>query len=95
MSLLGAFRSMETVHVAACGHLLDTLGMPETEYQAFLRYKEMKGMGQVVTWSVRDETLHTISASRLFHAFIEENAELRTDTCRLPAPPQSTMRTRP
>ena len=33
----------------------------------------MKGMGQIVTWSVRDETLHTESAIRLFRTFVEEN----------------------
>ena len=102
---------METIHVAAYSHLLDTIGMPEVEYQAFLQIKEMrdkydymqqfntnskediaktlaifgafteglqlfatfaillnfprfnkmKGMGQIVTWSARDESLHTES----------------------------------
>ena len=33
---------METVHVAAYSHLLDTIGMPESEYSAFMKYKEMK-----------------------------------------------------
>jgi ribonucleoside-diphosphate reductase beta chain len=127
--MLAAFSSMETVHIAAYSHLLDTIGMPETEYQAFLKYRamkdkydymqqwgvgsrediartlavfgafteglqlfasfamllnfprfnKMKGMGQIVTWSVRDETLHTNSAIRLFHTFIEENPDLWTD----------------
>ena len=127
--MLAAFSNMETVHVAAYSHLLDTIGMPETEYEAFLKYQEMKdkydymqgfnvnskediaktlavfgafteglqlfasfailmnfprfnkmkGMGQIVTWSVRDETLHTLSAIRLFRTFIEENKELWND----------------
>ncbi|MEC8371930.1 MAG: ribonucleotide-diphosphate reductase subunit beta, partial [Pseudomonadota bacterium] len=34
--MLSAFSNMETVHIAAYSHLLDTLGMPEVEYQAFL-----------------------------------------------------------
>ncbi|UCH75838.1 MAG: ribonucleotide-diphosphate reductase subunit beta [Rhodospirillales bacterium] len=130
--MLAAFSNMETVHIAAYSHLLDTIGMPETEYQAFLKYKamkdkydfmqqwgvdspediartlavfggfteglqlfasfamllnfprfnKMKGMGQIVTWSVRDETLHTNSAVRLFHAFIEENPAVWTDELR-------------
>ena len=33
----------------------------------------MKGMGQIVTWSVRDETLHCNSMIRLFKEFIHEN----------------------
>ena len=124
--MLTAFSNMETVHIAAYSHLLDTIGMPETEYSAFLKYKEMKdkydymqefnvdskkdialtmavfgaftegvqlfasfamlmnfprfnkmkGMGQIVTWSVRDETLHTLSIIKLFRAFIEENPEI-------------------
>ena len=127
--MLSAFSSMETVHIAAYSHLLDTLGIPEAEYSAFLRYKEMKdkydymqgfnvdskadiakplavfgafteglqlfasfamllnfprfnkmkGMGQIVSWSVRDETLHTNSIIKLFRTFISENPEVWTD----------------
>ncbi len=40
--MLSAFSNMETIHIAAYSHLLDTIGMPEAEYQAFLKYKEMK-----------------------------------------------------
>lgn len=39
---LTAFANSETIHVAAYSHLLDTIGMPETEYLAFLEYAEMK-----------------------------------------------------
>jgi ribonucleoside-diphosphate reductase beta chain len=113
---------METIHIAAYSHLLDTIGMPESEYSMFLEYQEMrdkhdymqrfgvdndediartlamfggftegmqlfasfamlmnfprfnkmKGMGQIVTWSVRDETLHCEGIIRLFHAFVAE-----------------------
>jgi ribonucleoside-diphosphate reductase beta chain len=34
--MLAAFSNMETVHIAAYAHLLDTIGMPETEFSAFL-----------------------------------------------------------
>ncbi|MDT9115767.1 ribonucleotide-diphosphate reductase subunit beta, partial [Escherichia coli] len=34
--MLTAFSNMETVHIAAYSHLLDTIGMPESEYGAFL-----------------------------------------------------------
>ncbi len=130
--MLAAFSNMETVHIAAYSYLLDTIGMPETEYQAFLKYKEMKdkydymhqfntdskqdiaitlavfgafteglqlfssfaillnfqrfnkmkGMGQIVTWSVRDETLHTNSIIRLFKTFIQENPEVWNEEMR-------------
>jgi len=130
--MLTAFSAMETIHIAAYSHLLDTIGMPETEYSAFLTYKEMKdkydymqgfnvnnptevartlavfgafteglqlfasfailmnfprfgkmkGMGQIVTWSVRDETLHTLSIIRLFKTFVEENPEVWTEQFR-------------
>jgi ribonucleoside-diphosphate reductase beta chain len=130
--MLSAFSNMETIHIAAYSHLLDTIGMPETEYQAFMKYKEMKdkydymqrfnansprdialtlavfgafteglqlfasfaillnfprfnkmkGMGQIVTWSVRDETLHTQSIIRLFRTFVQENAEIWTEDLR-------------
>jgi ribonucleoside-diphosphate reductase beta chain len=127
--MLSAFSNIETVHIAAYSHLLDTIGMPEVECQAFLKYKEMKdkfdymqnasmssrrdiaktmamfgafteglqlfasfailmnfprfnkmkGMGQIVTWSVRDETLHCLSMIRLFNAFVQENNDIWDD----------------
>ncbi len=43
------------------------------------RHNLMKGMGQIVTWSIRDETLHVESVSRLFREFISENPEIWTD----------------
>ena len=42
LMMLSAFSNIETVHIAAYSHLLDTIGMPEIEYTAFLKYKEMK-----------------------------------------------------
>ena len=42
LMMMSAFAAMETVHIAAYSHLLDTIGMPESEYSAFLKYKEMK-----------------------------------------------------
>ncbi|MFK7866553.1 MAG: ribonucleotide-diphosphate reductase subunit beta [Alphaproteobacteria bacterium] len=124
--MLSAFSNIETVHIAAYSYLLETIGMDESEYQAFFKYKEMKdkydymhlwgvdtnediaktlavfgafteglqlfasfaillnfprhnrmkGMGQIVTWSVRDETLHTQSIIRLYHTFLEENPQI-------------------
>ncbi len=44
----------------------------------FPRQNKMKGMGQIVTWSVRDETLHCNSMIRLFKEFIRENPEIWT-----------------
>ena len=120
--MLAAFSNMETVHIAAYSHLLDTIGMPESEYSAFLDYEEMsdkhnymhqfsvdtdediartlamfggfteglqlfasfamlmnfprhnkmKGMGQIVSWSVRDESLHCEGIIKMFHAFCAE-----------------------
>ena len=132
LMMLAAFANIETVHVAAYSHLLDTIGMPEIEYQAFLKYKEMKdkydymqtfsvdspaeiaktlaafgafteglqlfasfaillnfprfgkmkGMGQIISWSVRDETLHCLSIIRLFRTFVAENPEIWTSDLR-------------
>ncbi len=132
LMMLSAFSNIETVHIAAYSHLLDTIGMPEAEYQAFLRYKEMKdkfdymqgfsvgsrhdiaktlaafgafteglqlfasfaillnfprfgkmkGMGQIISWSVRDETLHCVSMIRLFRTFVQENPDIWTERLR-------------
>ena len=42
----------------------------------FPRFNKMKGMGQIVTWSVRDESLHCEGIIRLFHAFAAETGAL-------------------
>jgi ribonucleoside-diphosphate reductase beta chain len=124
--MLSAFSNMETVHIAAYALLLETIGMPEAEFAAFLDYEEMKakhdymgkfgvdndedilrtvamfgafteglqlfasfamlmnfprfnkmkGMGQIVSWSVRDESLHCEGMIKLFHAFAKETGAL-------------------
>jgi ribonucleoside-diphosphate reductase beta chain len=120
--MMAAFSNMETVHIDAYALLLKTLGMPQTEFQAFRdyssmrakvdymhsfgtatcadvartlamfgaftegmslfasfamlmnfpRFNKMKGMGQIVSWSVRDESLHCESIIRLFHEWQHE-----------------------
>ena len=120
--MLASFSNMETIHIAAYALLLETIGMPETEFSAFMelealkakhdymsqfgvgshadiartlamfggfteglqlfasfamlmnfpRFNKMKGMGQIVSWSVRDESLHCEGMVKLYHAF---NAE--------------------
>jgi ribonucleoside-diphosphate reductase beta chain len=120
--MLAAFANMETVHIAAYALLLETIGMPEAEFAAFMdyqamrdkheymqgfgvkshadiartvamfggfteglqlfasfamlmnfpRFNKMKGMGQIVSWSVRDESLHCEGMIKLYHAFNKE-----------------------
>ncbi|MBY0502135.1 MAG: ribonucleotide-diphosphate reductase subunit beta [Alphaproteobacteria bacterium] len=38
----------------------------------FPRYNKMKGMGQIVTWSIRDESLHCESIIKLYHEWAQE-----------------------
>jgi len=38
----------------------------------FPRFNKMKGMGQIVSWSVRDESLHCEGIIKLFHTFVRE-----------------------
>ena len=130
MMLLG-FAAREALHVAAYSHLIETLGLPETTYNEFMEYAEMKekhdyvlnisgqnttkentathiavfsaftegmqlfssfimllnfprhgkmkGMGQIVTWSIVDETQHTENMVKLFRTYIEENREIWND----------------
>ena len=129
--MMGAFVNMESIHQHAYSLLLDTVGMPETEYKAFSEYEEMsnkhdyikvfkptrknkqaiaktlavysafteglqlfssfaillnfprfgkmKGMGQIVTYSIRDESLHVEAMTKLFRDFIKENLDIWTD----------------
>lgn len=127
--MLTSFAAREAVHIAAYSHLVETLGLPETIYNEFNEYEEMKakhdyfaefvdkdrkniaqqiaafsafteglqlfssfilllnfprhgkmkGMGQIITWSIVDETLHTESMIKLFRTFIEENRQIWKD----------------
>jgi len=131
MMLMG-FAAREALHIAAYSHLIETLGMPESTYNEFLEYEEMKdkhdyvtelsskngdkastaahiavfsaftegmqlfssfimllnfprhglmkGMGQIVTWSIVDETQHAESMIKLFRTYIEENKEIWNDS---------------
>ena len=45
----------------------------------FPRHGKMKGMGQIVTWSIVDETMHAESMIKLFRAYVEENIEIWND----------------
>ena len=45
----------------------------------FTRCGTMKGMGQIIAWSIADETLHTESMTKIFREYITENPELWTD----------------
>lgn len=45
----------------------------------FPRTGKMKGMGQIVTWSIVDETQHCEAMIKLFRTYIEENKEIWTD----------------
>jgi len=90
MMLLG-FAAREALHIAAYSHLIETLGLPDafTEgmqlFSSFImllnfpRHGKMKGMGQIVTWSIVDETMHTESMIKLFRTYIEENKEIWND----------------
>jgi len=39
----------------------------------------MKGMGQIVTYSIRDESMHVEAMTKLFREFIQENLDIWTD----------------
>lgn len=45
----------------------------------FPRHGKMKGMGQIVTWSIVDETMHAESMIKLFRTYVEENLDLWND----------------
>lgn len=45
----------------------------------FPHHGKMRGMGQIVTWSIVDETQHAESMIKLFRTYIEENREIWND----------------
>lgn len=46
----------------------------------FARHGLMKGMGQIITWSIVDETMHAESMIKLFKTYINENTEIWNDS---------------
>lgn len=45
----------------------------------FPRNGKMRGMGQIITWSIVDETIHAESMIKLFRTYIEENKDIWND----------------
>jgi glutaredoxin 3 len=45
----------------------------------FQRYGKMKGMGTIVEWSIRDETLHVEGGAKLFNEFCQEHPKIVND----------------
>lgn len=124
--MLTAFAAMEGIHVYSYSHLNETLGLPESEYSAFLEYDAMKSkydflqgfevtsrrelarnlavfgafmegvslfssfailmnfprrgllknVGQIITFSIKDESLHSEGISELFNTMVDEDPTL-------------------
>ena len=45
----------------------------------FPRMGKLKGVGQIVTWSIRDETLHSRGVCQLFRDLVSENKHIWTN----------------
>ena len=45
----------------------------------FQRHGKMKGMGQIVAWSIRDESHHVESMIKLFHCLLDEKPHVWND----------------
>ena len=45
---------------------------------SFKMRNKLKGVGQIVEWSIRDESMHSDAGCWLFRTLIEENPELKT-----------------
>lgn len=45
----------------------------------FPRHGKMRGMGQIVTWSIVDETMHAEGLIKLFRTYVEENRNIWND----------------
>ncbi|MAJ66164.1 MAG: ribonucleotide-diphosphate reductase subunit beta [Candidatus Pelagibacter sp.] len=127
-NMLGSFAGREGIHQRAYALLNETLGLPDSEYHAFLEYKvmvdkiefmqesdnnsmkglglalaksvfnegvalfasfvmllnfqrfgKMKGMGKVVEWSIRDESMHVEGNAKLFRQFCVEHPKVVDD----------------
>lgn len=45
----------------------------------YTRFGKMKGMGEIVQWSIRDETIHADGMTKLFRTFCEEHPRIVND----------------
>jgi len=45
----------------------------------FPRHGKMKGMGQIITWSIVDETQHAENMIKLFKEYVQENLDIWND----------------
>ena len=45
----------------------------------FTRFNKMKGMGQIISWSINDEQLHSQAGCMLFNQLVKENPDIWTD----------------
>jgi ribonucleoside-diphosphate reductase beta chain len=44
----------------------------------FSRFNKLKGVGQIISWSIRDESLHSEAGCYLFRTLVKENPEIFT-----------------
>ena len=78
--MLSAFSNMETIHIAAYALLLETIGMPDTEFSAFMEYQEMAAkhdyLGQDQDGNVRlrlDDVLRSRNAIHHRHHDVHQD----------------------
>ena len=118
--MMSGFAGREALHVAAYAHLIETLGLPESTYNEFLKYGEMvekheyfqtideapvaekiatisafgegmqlfssfvmllnfarhgklKGLGQIIAWSIVDETQHAEGMIKVYREWVKQH----------------------
>jgi ribonucleoside-diphosphate reductase beta chain len=70
MMLLG-FAAREAVHIAGYSHLVETLGLPETTYNEFMQYKEMRNKHDFIIDFVGKDRSTIAQQIAVFSAFTE------------------------
>lgn len=123
--MMNGFVGREALHVAAYAHLIETLGLPESTYNEFLKYGEMvekhdyvknldgfsvpekiaiisafgegmqlfssfimllnfsrhgklRGLGQIISWSIVDETQHAEGMIKVFRETLKQDPNATT-----------------
>ena len=69
--MLSSFAAREAIHIAAYSHLIETLGMPETTYNEFLQYDEMKEKHDYIESFIAKDTQSVAQQVAVFSAFTE------------------------
>lgn len=80
-SLLGTDKDMIVQQIAAFSAFTEGMQLFSSFIMLlnFTRFNKMNGMGQIIAWSIKDESVHVEGMTWLFKEFLKEHKDIWTD----------------